>query len=127
MKKIIGIVLAIIVCNSLLANNNKYDDNIKKWLSNEKLQEKPQNDVFIESQFSVNGRFYTHSEQRISPQIGYYRLSLTDASGEIMTSNPFTVSDSFSKPAFAFCCDEPDTQEIVQNTVTVIDGLAEPE
>ena len=128
MKKIITIVLAIIVCNNLLANNNKYDDkNIKKWLNKEKLQEKLQNDVFIESQFSVNGKFYTHSEQRISPQTGYYRLSLTDVNGEIMTSNPFTVSDSFSKPAFAFCCDEPDTQEIVQNTVTVIDGLAESE
>ncbi len=82
-------------------------------------------DLHIEKEFSVNGQFYTHSEQHISPQTGYYRLSVVKTNGETIQSNPFTVSDDFSREAFAFCCDEPDTQVITSYTMTVIDGIAD--
>ncbi|MEY4926675.1 MAG: hypothetical protein RI894_1111 [Bacteroidota bacterium] len=91
------------------------------------LFDKLSNDLQIEKEFSVNGRFYTHSEQGLSPQIGYYRLSLISPNGETIRSNPFTVSDDFSREAFAFCCDEPDMQVIAQSSVTVIDGIADQE
>lgn len=81
--------------------------------------------VSIRTEFSSNGHFYTTSAETVLPESGYYRLSLIDSNGEEMRTNPFSVSDDFTKEAFAFCCNEPDTQEISQTIMTVIDGIAD--
>lgn len=81
--------------------------------------------ISIQTEFSSNGHFYRTSDETISPQSGYYRLSLIDSNGEQMRTNPFSVSDDFTKQAFAFCCNEPDAQSISQSVVTVIDGIAD--
>ncbi len=127
LSKILILTIFLSASSNIFANNNDdtSDYGQNNLPKNVNIQNNKLDIVSIEKEFSANGRFYTHSAQQLSPKSGYYRIAVIDADGKKTISNPFTVSDDFSRESFAFCCDEPDTETLTQNTFTVIDSMVE--